>query len=368
MKIILSICVAIYNIKEEFLRECIESVIKNKAPEIEIILGDDCSKEYVREICLEYKSKDERIKYIRPEKNGGVSAVRNLMIENASGRFITFVDGDDVVTEDYAEKILAAAEKNFDIVMFGIKRFCGEAPKIQNSSDGAAAIPQKACREFSIACLTGSPTSMEEYGMKQCTPSSVCLEAYRREFLLKNNLRFTEGIKKSQDTLFNTSAYYCCNSLGYMADILYLYRGNPASVCNRYSADFDKMMFMCFECDEKNLQRLYNGDEKIKNKLYKYKLILIITDNFRLNIFHKDNPKSKKERKADFLKFRESEPYAGFFENFDFSSYNWRERKLILKLAKNRRFEILDFMYKYPVTFKIYGWTANKLSGLKRGK
>ena len=362
----LSVCVAIYNIKEEILRECIESLIRDKAENAEIILGDDCSDNGADKICLEYAKKDSRIKYIRPEKNGGVSALRNKMTDAAKGKLITFVDGDDVVSENYIKRISAAADGDWDIVMFGIRGFVRELPPSDDISDGVRTIPNNACMQFSRACLTGEPPHAEDFGIKESTPSSVCIKAYRREFLKENNIRFAENVEKSQDTVFNTKAFFCCRSLGYIPDILYFYRKNPDSICNRYSKNFDKIMSACFECDNKNLNELFGGNTEVRDALYRYKIILIIIDNFKLNIFHRDNPGNKYKRKSEFLEFVGSEPYKSFFENFDFDSYEWRERKLILKLAKNKNFGMLDFMYKYPITFKAYGWIKNKLSGAVR--
>ena len=358
----ISICVAIYNIKEEFLRESIESIIADKDERAEIILGDDCSSEpHVERVCREYAEKDKRIKYIRAEENGGVSAMRNIMIEKSCGRYLTFVDGDDVVTKDYVQKIISAADENFDTVMFCIQNFVGNPPKIENKNSKIRKLPDDARIKFSVACITGAPYDAEKFGIKNATPSSVCLEAYRREFIIENNLKFSVGIKKSQDTVFNSQAFYFCKKLGYTEDILYLYRQNPSSVCSRYSADLDKTFAKCFECDVKNAKKLYPDDEDVKNKLYKYKVIWNTVENFRLNIFHRDNPKPRKERRKDFLNFIKTEPYKTFFENFDFNSYKWRERKLVLKLAKNKNFAALDFLYKHPVWFKIYGGAARRL-------
>ena len=364
-EIALSICVAVYNIKQEFLKECIESLISDKSEDIEIILGDDCSNNGCDEILKYYESKDERIKYIRPEKNGGVSVLRNLMIQNAKGRVITFVDGDDVVSESYVSYMRTASKSDYDIVMFGIKQFYLNLPETKRSGAAIRGLPEEASKRFSIACLTGKPPHIEEYQMKDTTPSSVCIKAYKTDFIRENNLYFKEGVKKSQDTVFNTSAFYKCKKLGYIDEVLYFYRTNPSSVCNRYSAGFEKMMQACFNCDKENLEKLYNNAPEVKSAFYKYKTILIIIDNFRLNIFHKDNPNSKKQRKAEFLRFLESEPYKEFFESCDFTAYEWRERKLILTLARKKRFGLLDFMYKNPITFKIYGGLANRLSKIK---
>lgn len=367
MKPILSICVAVYNIRGDFLRECLASVTADRSEDIEIIIGDDCSREDCAVICREYAAADSRIKYIRPEKNGGVSVMRNMMIEAAEGGLLTFVDGDDVVPGDYVSKIRGAV--GYDIVMFEVAGFSDRVPGIINLDAKAAAISQQACRDFSAACLTGAPGHIERYGIKNSTPSSVCNKIFRRDFLIENGLRFVAGLRKSQDTVFNTSAYYHCTSLGYLPCTLYYYRKNPTSICNRYSADFDAIMSDCFECDRENLAKLYNNDEEMRKKLYKYKLIWIIVDNFRLNIFHADNPKSRRKRRADFQRFIGSEPYRSFFADFDFENYEWRERRLILRLAKHKKFAVLDFMYRHPQSFRLYGGAANRLARLaKRGK
>lgn len=362
MKPEVSICAAIYNTEESFLRAMIESIIADGDARVEIILGDDCSdRPHVEKICREYANKDKRIQYIRAEENGGVSVMRNIMIEKSHGDFLTFVDGDDAVTSDYTQKILNASDKKLDMVMFCIENFCGEVPEIHNKNAEIIKLPDDARKKFSVACITGAPYDADKYGIQSTTPSSVCLVVYRRDFLIENKLKFSAGLKKSQDTVFNSQAFYYCKSLGYLENTLYLYRQNPLSVCSRYGADLDKTFAKCFECDKNNADALFPDDEDVKNKLYKYKVIWNIVENFRLNIFHRDNPKPRKIRKNDFINFVNSQPYKAFFENFDFNSYDWRERKLVLRLAKNKNFAILDFLYKHPVWFKIYGGVLSRL-------
>ena len=357
----LSICTAIYNIDEKFLRECIESLIADKSEDVEIILGDDCSKNNAGEICAEYAEKDSRIKYIRPEKNGGVSVMRNMMIDAASGRFITFVDGDDVISPIYVKKLLEISKTDYDIVMFDRTSFTDTKPEGTDGKNSVVPYPDGAARVFSICRLSGAPQSATMYGIKNSCPSSVCSKAYRREFLLENDIKFVPGIRKSQDTVFNTQAYFYCKRLGGLEEVLYYYRTNPASICNRYSADFDTIVREAFARDEKNLDTLYGGDEKIRRDLYTYKLIFNITENCRLNIFHKDNPHTNKERKKEFSDFAEREPYRSFLDSFDTDSYDWYERRLTLKLVKKRRYYTLLFVYRHPFVFKLYGRLKNML-------
>ena len=351
----LSICVAVYNISEEYLRQCIESIIKDKSPDIQIILGDDCSENGSGEICGEYAKKDSRILYIRQEKNGGVSRLRNKMLDSASGEYIGFIDGDDVVSGYCIQAMKTAADTGFDIVMFEWQTFEKNVPKSKLNGSKVKKLPNEAGKRFSGACLTGAPSGIEAYGIKASTPSSVCNKIYKREFINQNNLRFRDGLKKSQDVEFNTNAFSKCKMVGYLEETLYFYRKNQTSVCNRYSGDIRSTIKSCMDYDMENLKNLFNGDKKYMDLWRRYKLIHFLTVIFSLDIFHPDNPKSKSERKKDFLEVVDSRLYRDFFESFDFEAYGWNERKLILNLASRRKFALLDFMYKHPISFKIYG-------------
>lgn len=331
-------------------------------------MGDDCSNEKTAEVCREYAEKDCRIQYVRPPKNGGVSYIRNVMINRAKGKMITFIDGDDIAANGYSAALCSAfdsSDREYDIVMFKWQRFESIVPNIKIEDGKITAIPQSAAQRFSQACLTGAPPNTKDYGICDSTPSSVCIKAYRREFLIENNLKFKVGLKKSQDVEFNTRAFFVCKSLGYMARVLYLYRNNPESVTNRYNPNIKGILYDCIGCDRENLKTLYQNAAEIEQEWQKYKLIHYIINFFELGVFHRDNPKSPKERKDDFIGFVNAEPFKTFFKTFDFSAYHWNERRLILRLAAAERFGLSDFMYKNPILFKVYG-KLKKLFGGKR--
>lgn len=94
MQPLLSIIVPIYN-KQEYLKECIESVIEQTYRPVELILIDDCSKDSSREIVNKYVEKFFWVKGIFLDKNVGVSCARNIGANVANGDYITFLDADD---------------------------------------------------------------------------------------------------------------------------------------------------------------------------------------------------------------------------------------------------------------------------------
>lgn len=104
MKDLISVIIPIYN-KEKYLDNCLKSIINQSYKEIEIILINDGSTDSSEEICKRYKSKDNRIKLISTENRGAASA-RNTGIENAVGKYLSFIDADDYIENTYYETML----------------------------------------------------------------------------------------------------------------------------------------------------------------------------------------------------------------------------------------------------------------------
>ncbi len=104
MKDLISVIIPIYN-KEKYLDNCLKSIINQSYKEIEIILINDGSTDSSEEICKRYKSKDNRIKLISTENRGAASA-RNTGIENAVGKYFSFIDADDYIENTFYETML----------------------------------------------------------------------------------------------------------------------------------------------------------------------------------------------------------------------------------------------------------------------
>ena len=98
---LISIIIPIYNV-EKYLEKCLNSVINQTYSNLEIILIDDGSTDNSKFICDEYAKKDKRIIVIH-QKNGGLSYARNVGLNNANGKYITFVDSDDFISKYYIE-------------------------------------------------------------------------------------------------------------------------------------------------------------------------------------------------------------------------------------------------------------------------
>lgn len=115
---LISIVVAVYNV-ENYITDCIKSLLNQSYKNIEIILVDDGSTDHSGEICDFYSKNDERLKVIHKE-NGGLSSARNAGIKRAKGVLIGFVDGDDTVDENMYENLYQnLVSTNSDISICG---------------------------------------------------------------------------------------------------------------------------------------------------------------------------------------------------------------------------------------------------------
>ena len=119
---LISIIVPICNV-ENYLRQCLDSILNQTYQNFECLLINDGSPDNSAEICREYVEKDSRFRYFEKE-NGGVSSARNLGIERSKGQYITFIDSDDWVDSDYLEVLYnALIDENADIAISTYKQF-----------------------------------------------------------------------------------------------------------------------------------------------------------------------------------------------------------------------------------------------------
>ncbi|MCI5839511.1 MAG: glycosyltransferase family 2 protein [Peptoniphilaceae bacterium] len=108
---LVSVITPVYNAKKD-IAKTIDSVLSQTYKNFEMILVDDYSTESSDEIIEEYMKKDERIKYIKLKKNSGAAVARNTAIDNAKGRFIAFIDSDDIWKREKLQNQIEFMKKN----------------------------------------------------------------------------------------------------------------------------------------------------------------------------------------------------------------------------------------------------------------
>ena len=111
-----SVIIPVYNV-ELYLRECLDSIVNQTLKEIEIICIDDCSTDNSYSILEEYSKKDVRFRILKNISNIGSGPTRNIGIREAKGQYISFIDSDDYISNNYLNDLYNTAIKyNSDIV------------------------------------------------------------------------------------------------------------------------------------------------------------------------------------------------------------------------------------------------------------
>ncbi|MEI0510597.1 glycosyltransferase family 2 protein [Brachyspira intermedia] len=114
-----SVIIPVYN-TEKYLKRCINSIINQTFPDFEIIIIDDCSNGNCKEITDSYK--DERMIYIKHEKNRGTLSARKTGSINSNGQYITYIDPDDELELNALEKVYnTLKDNNYDVIQFSVK-------------------------------------------------------------------------------------------------------------------------------------------------------------------------------------------------------------------------------------------------------
>lgn len=218
-----SIIVPVYNI-ESYIELCIKSIIKQTYKNLEIIIIDDGSEDRSGIICDEFAKFDSRIK-IKHTQNKGLSAARNEGIRISSGEYIMFIDGDDFIELNAIKDIvdIIKDKENVDIIAGKKIKYYNDYKKV---SDDFTFDYRQIDGKNGIEVLT--------YFFEEI-PSSMWaawISIYRREFLINNNLYFTEGIT-SEDLDLIPRVYICSNNIAAYDTPFYYYRQlRPNSIIN----------------------------------------------------------------------------------------------------------------------------------------
>lgn len=186
----ISIIIPVYNV-ERYLKECLDSVSILQGFEFEAILVDDGSSDSSGVICDEYARSDSRFKVIH-QLNGGVSKARNAGLDAARGEWVWFVDSDDVVDVRCTTQIHQWLNRHndTDYVMFDLKKF----------DDGDILVMDSVFGQYTEVNI------LQEKSKNDFLLRYVCAYHwtlwYRREVIEKYNIRFTIGIRNSEDGEF----------------------------------------------------------------------------------------------------------------------------------------------------------------------
>lgn len=208
---LVSVIIAVYN-TEDYLEECLDSLLNQTLENIEIICINDASTDSSLEILENYAKKDNRITIINNEKSSGPSITRNKGLKIAKGEYITFCDSDDKVELDAYERLydFAKAHDN-DVVCFNAVRFNYTGVEWQSVLHAKSITGET----FYQTNMVNNPELVYDTG--------IWNKFIKSEFFNKHDFKFIEGVLY-EDLLFSMEVLCNSSNIGIFPEVKYYWR------------------------------------------------------------------------------------------------------------------------------------------------
>lgn len=252
-----SVIVPVYNV-EDFLPECLESILNQVYSDFEVILVDDGSTDNCPYLCDQYAEKDNRVRVIHKE-NGGLSDARNTGITVATGDYLLFIDSDDYwYSPLMMKKINDIVETDrVDIVQFGQQKFYNIEKKLVPG-------PQRMLSQYN-GCTTNELISQLVSGEKLTI--SACSMALSRDFIINNNLYFEKGLK-TEDLEWAIRLYVAKPKWSFVDEYFYVYRVQREGSISA-TVDYKHLCDYCWII-ENSVKIVDNQENSLKTPLMSY--------------------------------------------------------------------------------------------------
>lgn len=220
---LVTIGVPIYGV-EQYIERCARSLFEQSYHNIEYIFVNDCTKDssinVLQRVLIDYPDRVGRVKIINHMKNRGLGAARNTAVDNATGKFLMWVDSDDYIDRLTVEKILKKQKENdADIVSFDYMEFYGEKK-------------MNACRSTSL----GNRTSWKFDIISRKEPTMIWGRLIRLSLYKENHLFVEEGVNMGEDYQIIPRLFYYAVKTDELHEFLYYYnKTNVESYCSKFS-------------------------------------------------------------------------------------------------------------------------------------
>lgn len=284
-----SIIVPVFNTNKNYLKKCINSILRQSYQDFEMLLVDDGS----RKECAEYldvlSEMDTRISVFHCDNNG-VSSARNTGINCARGEYFAFIDADDWIEKEFLAAAVSYMERyNLDLVMGSVKCWHKSSFEIKGISGkkGISIYEENdICKIIRQIISCGSSEKAPE--LKNSFNGSVWCKLYRSKLVQK--YRFSCDIALAEDSLFNIDVLNDAKRVGITTDIWYSYRVNDESSLKRFRKNYVfeiEKTLNAFECINKKYSNIFREEycyrvlKEFSTMMYQY----ILHPEFEINIY-----------------------------------------------------------------------------------
>lgn len=227
----ISVIIPIYNSKK-YLSKCIDSILMQTYKDFEILLVDDGSTDNTKDICIEYVSKDSRIKYLYKD-NSGVSATRNYGIEHASGNWIVFIDSDDYFSdENVFSRCMEVVNKDSNVMpIFNYTYLLRDSGVTEKQNEFI--IDNPTVEDIMANCIAGMKHSTSLTYMFR----AVWCKMFNKKIIDDHNIRFDDKMYMGEDAVFLLEYVQYIKSVEDIHTYGLIYRVHDDSSSNKYKTD-----------------------------------------------------------------------------------------------------------------------------------
>ena len=291
-----------------WLERSLSSILnaEKKAPlPIEILICDDASPDDTGRLVDRLAESDPRIIPLHNEKNGSVCYSRNRCLDLAKGKWICFVDQDDVLDENAFEVFAKTLDEESQIIYYGFEDFYDGSPiEMGDGNPGTTRVyTGEGIKKLQWDCLCRYKDSKPLISYRLLPVPWGKL--YRREFLNEYGVRFREGLHREEDIGFNLTALAHCTHVKSCPYPLYHYRRSLDTQSHTYRPEIRRETDETLAWYREIIAEHYPDDPRME-ELYRFRELWGTLYNVALGCGHSDNPKPYRERKQDFRALFES--------------------------------------------------------------
>lgn len=292
MEELISIVVPVYNVPEQYLRNCIESIIRQTYRALEIILVDDGSKDRSHFICDSYAAKDHRIKVIH-KNNEGLSAARNTGFYAATGKWLMFIDGDDWIESNMCTTMLDAAHTfNVQVVMCGMYKSFEHVDVPYHYY----IVPDKRYEKNECKWL------QEQILHFDSNIATAYCKLIDKKILDEENIIHDATLKQGAEGIeFNLRLFEKIQSAVFINKNLYHYVYNENSISVKHSVENHMYVLKCFKKIREFIKQSCNN-KNLEYWFYNRLLYVIITTAIS-GYFSPSNRVPYKQKKIEYAKY-----------------------------------------------------------------
>jgi len=215
----ISIIVPVYNV-EKYIQDCIDSLLMQSNDNFQVIFVDDGSSDKSLLIIEKNLHKFNDSKLIK-QKNRGLGGARNVGIDYSDSTYISFVDSDDIISDNFVETFFDSIDEDVDVITAGFQRLSEDGSKLEGTFH---------CPECNVSELWKKVLGVFE-------SSIACSRLYRRQFIISNNLRFVEKLPH-EDWFFTYKTLWLAKKSKIINRTVYYWRDRLGSLSNSVSEKY----------------------------------------------------------------------------------------------------------------------------------